>query len=119
MLRIAVEFADGSSVTNVMPMTTDLETEPAGPTMQAQGGGGGGGDWRQFLWVWPLPSAGRLTFICEWPALGIALARHTVNAQLILDAADRAQAMFPGEHLPLPPWPRDTEPHAPNQPFVF
>jgi hypothetical protein len=119
MLRLAVEFADGSRASNVMPMSRDLQTQPAGPTMHAQGGGGGAGDWRQSLWVWPLPPAGPLSFVCEWPALGIPLARHTIDAQLILDAAARAQLIFPHEQLKLPTWPSVTEPRAENQPFVF
>ena len=75
MLRLAVQFADGSSVTNVTPLARDPTRKPDSPVMHAQGGGGGAGNWRQRLWVWPLPPPGRLTFICEWPALGIPLAR--------------------------------------------
>ena len=75
MLRFAVEFADGSRVTNTMPVAKDLHVKPDGPVMHAQGGGGGAGNWRQFLWVWPLPPAGALTFVCEWPAL-----RHSCHA---------------------------------------
>ena len=119
MLRFAVEFADGSRVTNTTPFAKDFEVQPDGPVMHAQGGGGGAGNWRQFLWVWPLPPAGSLTFICEWPALQIPVTRQTLDAQDILDAAGRAEVLFPHEDLPLPPWPPDPEPHTPNQPFVF
>ena len=73
MLRFAVPFADGSSATNTTPVSRALNTPPDGPVMQAQGGGGGGGagNWRQSLWIWPLPPAGSLSFICEWPAVEI------------------------------------------------
>ncbi len=119
MFRFAVEFADGSRVTNTMPFAKDLHVQPGGPVMHAQGGGGGAGNWRQFLWVWPLPPAGSLTFVCEWPALQIPVTRRTVDAQDILDAAARSEVLFPHEGLPLPPWPPDPESHTPNQPFVF
>jgi hypothetical protein len=119
MLRFAVEFADGSRVTNTMPFAKDLHVKPDGPVMLAQGGGGGAGNWRQSLWVWPLPPAGSLTFVCEWPALQIPVTRRTLDAQDILDAVGRAEVLFPHEGLSLPPWPPDPEPHTPNQPFVF
>ena len=59
--------------------------------MHAQGGGGRAGNWRQFLWAWPLPPPGLLTFICEWPAVQISVTRRPIDAQEILDAAARAQ----------------------------
>jgi hypothetical protein len=34
------------------------------------------------------------TFICEWPAAGIPLTRHEIDAQLILDAAERARPIY-------------------------
>jgi hypothetical protein len=61
------------------------------------GGGGGGGRWRQDFWVWPLPPAGSLAFVCEWPAAGIALSRADTDAQQLLDGAARAVALFPDE----------------------
>jgi hypothetical protein len=39
--------------------------------------------------------AGPLSLVCEWPAAGIALTRVEIDAQTILDAADRAQVLFP------------------------
>src|SRR5205085_6825429 len=43
-----------------------------------------------------LPPSGQLSVVCEWPAAGIPLVRHSVDAQLILDAAERARTIFPG-----------------------
>lgn len=119
MLRFAIEFADGSSVANTMPVATDLQVKPSEPVMYAQGGGGAAGNWRQSLWIWPLPPAGALTFICEWPGLQIPVTRRAIDAHEIHDAAARAQVLFPHTDLPLPLWPPDPEPHVPNQPFVF
>jgi hypothetical protein len=119
MLRLAVQFADGSTATNITPVSQDLNTPPHGPVMQAQGGGGGAGNWRQSLWIWPLPPPGSLSFICEWPALEIPVSRHQIDAQQILGTAARAQTIFAHDHLPLPPWPQRPDPTAPNQPFIF
>jgi hypothetical protein len=46
---------------------------------------------------WPLPPPGPLAFVCEWPAAGIAVTRSEIDAQLVLDAADRAQLIFPDD----------------------
>ena len=98
MLRFGVQFADGSKVTNLPGFgrgrPTPGDEPPPGPVMQQRGGGGGGGEWRQRLWIWPLPPPGPLTFACEWPAAGIKLTLAEVDAQLVIDAAGRAQQLF-------------------------
>jgi len=33
--------------------------------------------------------------VCEWPAASIPLTRHEIEAQVVLDAAARAQEIFP------------------------
>jgi hypothetical protein len=48
-----------------------------------------------------LPPSGTVTFVCEWPAVGIPVVRHEVGAQLILDAAKRAETVFPGDRQVL------------------
>lgn len=93
LLRIGVQFSDGRKATNVREHH-DL-SEPDGPVMNSGGGGGGGGEWHQSIWVWPLPPPGPLVVACEWPDGGIPLTRHELDAQVILDAAGRAQALFP------------------------
>jgi hypothetical protein len=110
MLRIGVQFADGSKATNTAGFHHGPEP-PSGPIMHARGGGGGGGSWRETLWVWPLPPPGPLVLVCEWPALAIPLTRCEIDAQPILDAATRAQVIFSSEHLPE--WrPGDVPPSA-------
>jgi hypothetical protein len=94
MLRIGVQFADGSKATNTSEFHHGDGPPPA-PVLRTGGGGGGDRSWHQNEWVWPLPPPGPLTFVCEWPAAGIALTRSEIDAQLILDAADRAQRIFP------------------------
>ncbi len=55
------------------------------------------------LWAGPGP----LAFVCQWPAAGIPLTRQQIDAELILDAATRAQAIFadqPSHHSPGGQW---------------
>ncbi len=94
LLRIGVQFADGAKATNAGGVGYDQDPPP-GPVMHSGGGGGGDGEWHQTEWVWPLPPAGPLTFVCEWPAAEIPLTRADLEAQIILDAAARSQTIFP------------------------
>lgn len=102
VLRLGVQFADGSKATNISSHGFD-DAKPSGPTMIELGGGGGGGHWEQDYWVWPLPAPGPLALVCEWPAVGVPLTRHEVDAALILDAASRAQVVISDDDLPE--WP--------------
>jgi hypothetical protein len=95
-LRIGLQFADGSAVSNVgggsdAPWLTD----PVGPLLLPDSGGGGGRRYDMSFWVWPLPPPGPLTFICEWPAAGIRESRAEVDGTLIHDAALRAVPLLP------------------------
>jgi hypothetical protein len=96
MLKFGLEFSDGRKVTNVGGHRGG-GGEPEGPVLWSMGGGGGGGRWEQDFWVWPLPPAGPLAFVCEWPAADIALSRAETDAQQLLDAAARSAALFPDD----------------------
>jgi hypothetical protein len=97
MLRFGVEFSDGRKATNVGGRHPLSDDEPTEPVLQGQGGGGGGLRWRQDFWMWPLPPPGPLSFVCEWPAAGIPLTRAQVDGQALIDAAARAQQLFPSQ----------------------
>jgi hypothetical protein len=99
MLRFGIQFSDGRKATNTGALH-HLDEPPTGPVMHPGGGSGGGGDWRQDNWVWPLPPPGPLLFVCEWPAMEIAVSTAEIDAQLVIDAASRAQALFPGAGEP-------------------
>jgi hypothetical protein len=49
-------------------------------------------------WITPLPPPGPIGFVCEWPAVEIAVARQQIDAQLIRGAAEKARAMFGDGH---------------------
>ena len=100
LLRVGVRFADGRTATNV----SGHDSPAGGPVMWSLRGGGrggaGGSSFHQGYWISPLPPPGPVEIVCEWPAVGIPLARHTLDAQRIRDAAGRARAMFPvGDHV--------------------
>jgi hypothetical protein len=96
MLRFGIAFADGRKASNLGGFTPSGE-EPEGPVLWGMGGGGGGGRWQQGFWMWPLPPSGLLTFVCEWPAAGIALTRVAIDSEPLRDAAARSRELFPNE----------------------
>jgi hypothetical protein len=59
-------------------------------------GGGGGGETHttQRYWVWPLPPEGPVTFVCEWPKLGIPETSAEIDGEVMRGAADRAQQIW-------------------------
>jgi hypothetical protein len=85
-------------VTNIDPgrWPHEPDGEPTGPLMFGRGGGGGGAKWEQRYWVWPLPPAGPMAFVCEWPARAIPLTEHEVDGTRIREAASSAEVLWPG-----------------------
>ena len=72
------------------------DAEPAGPVLRSFMAGGGPYTEIARWWAWPLPPAGPLEFVCEWPPFGIAETRASIDGQLILDAARRSIQLWPG-----------------------
>lgn len=73
----------------------DADAQPAGPILRQFMGGGGPRSLFTRWWMWPLPPAGPLEFVCEWSALEIPETRASIDAQLILDAAARSVQLWP------------------------
>jgi hypothetical protein len=100
--RLGLQLADGTKVIGQhggpgQPGDADADAEPAGPILRAflAGGGPRSTFWR--WWAWPLPPAGPLEFVCEWPVLSIPESRAGLDAQLILDAAARSIRLWPDD----------------------
>jgi hypothetical protein len=105
LLRIGLQFADGRKGTSVRPDRHFMEyyrakregreaEAPAGPVLMMRSGGGGGRSWQQRFWVWPLPPEGSITIACEWPAMGVALTTHALDAGEILRAARTSRKLW-------------------------
>jgi hypothetical protein len=96
VFRFGVQFADGRKATTLgEPFGRAFAEEAPDIVLISHGGGGGGRRWDQSFWLWPLPPAGTLSFVCEWPAFGIELTRHDIDADLVLEAAARAVVLWP------------------------
>jgi hypothetical protein len=89
-LDIGVEFADGGQVFRTKPPPG--EDEPAGPILHFGMGVGNSHRSDSRWWMWPLPPAGQLDFICR---LDGAETRASMDAQLILDAAQQSVSAWP------------------------
>ena len=100
VLRVGVQFADGRVATSIAGHDRPI----GGPVMHPLGGDGRGGSgerrFRQGYWISPLPPPGPVAVLCEWPAVEIPMVREEIDARLILDAAEKARAMFDdGRHV--------------------
>lgn len=96
ILRFGIQFADGSKATSLgPPIIGPRDQAQKGPILQHGGGASGGPVAEMTFWVWPLPPAGPLVFVCEWPKYRIALTRKEIDAGLIRDAAKLAIELWP------------------------
>ena len=100
VLRFGVAWPDGRSATTLGPRRwpgPDEPEAPEGPLLQQRGGGGGGLSWSIGLWLWPLPPPGTIDFVCEWPSEQIPETRVAVETAPLLEAAARAETLWPEE----------------------
>jgi hypothetical protein len=93
--RFGLQFSDGSKAAGSPGGgRPGHDTEPTGRILYPFAGGGP----HSFIsrwWTWPLPPTGPMEFVCEWPAFGIAESRAGIDAQLVLDAAQRSILLWP------------------------
>jgi hypothetical protein len=105
LLRIGLELADGSRVSNLggwraQGRLMDPDTEPVDPVLLPHAGGGGsstGGQvtMRPGYWLWPLPPPGPLRISCEWPLVDIELTTVEIDGTALADAARQPRSLWP------------------------
>jgi hypothetical protein len=100
-LRIGFELADDSRASNLHPHHRLLrpDVEPEGLVFMPYGGGGGSAGAGRITmqpgyWLWPLPPSGPMRVFVEWPALDVVLSHVELDADLLLEAARRAQPLW-------------------------
>jgi hypothetical protein len=99
-LRFGVLYADGRAASNMDPRALPpTDVEPDTPILVPVLISGGGPLRRLDMryWICPLPPQGQLTFVCEWPIHEISETRTEIDAQPILDAADRSIKLWSEE----------------------
>jgi hypothetical protein len=106
-LKWGFEFSDGVRVTNVDGSGWDdwheafadgrpaPDWRPGRPLLVGGGGGGGSRSVDRDYWLWPLPPPGPLRVVCQWLDQDIELTVHDLDAGSFLDAAARAQPVWP------------------------
>jgi hypothetical protein len=87
--QISLQLSDGRIVTSGR---SPVDAEPTEAILRSRGGGGTSHCLLMRWWAWPLPPSGPLEFICK---LGTAETRVSIDAQLILDAAQRSIRVWP------------------------
>jgi hypothetical protein len=102
-LKWGWELSDGRRVTTVDPPVRPERPEqwqdpawaPDRPVLSPRSGGGGRRSVDHDYWLWPLPPAGPLRVVCQWPRQGIATTTHDLDAGPFLEAAARARPVWP------------------------
>ena len=99
LLRVGIELADGPKATTLDPHPFMLgpDATPEDPLLTQNGGHGGGSVWRLEFWLRLQPPPGPLVFACEWPSEGVELTRIKVDASAAIEAASRAEVLWPEE----------------------
>ncbi|WP_217185019.1 hypothetical protein [Streptomyces sp. AC495_CC817] len=99
-LRYGVELSDGERVfADHFFAVPDPSQEPGGHVLSRRGGSSGGGS-RTYtsddqLWLWPLPPAGPIDLVMQWPALGIGERRVRLDGAAMLALVDRVGSFWP------------------------
>jgi hypothetical protein len=89
--QLSLRLADGRQVVSERP---HHDAEPAEPFIRPRGGGGTSHYQHSRWWAWPLPPRGPLEFVCQWPTIKPGEMRVSLDAQLILDAAQHSVSLW-------------------------
>ena len=97
--HVGLQFADGRKTANFTTRPDQAgATGPPNLVLSTRGLSGGLHHREWSYWVWPLPPAGTVTFVCEWAPADIPEAHASLDAQPILDAAAQSVQLWPGDH---------------------
>jgi hypothetical protein len=86
VFRFGVVFADGSTATNLKVFGFGAPAPPTPPILLGGGGGGSGSRYELSYWIWPLPPAGPMALVTEWPAERLPLTRFEIDSGPIRSA---------------------------------
>lgn len=100
---LGVGFADGrkTALHRALPRPG---MEQDGPVLTLCGGSGGSAQEQMGIWLWPLPPEGPLTLVTAWPRGGIEETAITVDAAVLVSAANDAEELWPERPEPGDWW---------------
>lgn len=85
-LRFGIVFSDGRVASNLLDRPRS-EGAPNRPVLGLLSGHGTRGHSERRWWLWPLPPAGPVRFVVEWPSEGVAETSAEVDGDQIAAAA--------------------------------
>jgi hypothetical protein len=100
LVRFGIQFPDGGRATNVDIDQRWPDASPPEHGLRSHGGSSSAGQAHHHISAWPVPAAGDLVLVCEWPAYGIAESRLIIDGDDLRAAAARAQPVWPDEPMP-------------------
>ena len=96
-LRYGVALGNGEHVLLEHPPLGEDPAESRHTLAMTGGGGGGSGDYVRFedgLWLCPLPPAGPLEIVAQWPAQGMDESRVVLDSAPLLDLATSVRSLW-------------------------
>jgi hypothetical protein len=88
-------LSEGTNWTNLDWRHWRTDEPPQPPVVMHRGGGGGGDSFNMQYWMWPLPPAGPLTVVSEWPAYDVPETRVVIDATELRARAGESEAIWP------------------------
>jgi hypothetical protein len=97
-IRLDVEFADGRKATNAdRPVPPEEPLDP--PVLSLVREHGSKTDWHAKFWLSPIPPPGEMAFVLDWPSANIHHARHTIDANMIIEASKQTEILWSNRGL--------------------
>ena len=91
LFLLRLEFSDQTTADNT---GANSQGEKEVRWLKLLGASGGGTRWNWDWFLSPLPPPGAITFVCEWPQLGLQGKYEIASARQILSAAKKSQRFF-------------------------